>query len=219
MSFTSEERKTLRSETHFEVYRLCQDAKILEMLNLLRECEERHTNKPSHRGFAHRLQEIVGIGTLRYSKTGVLTQGSAVHSRQGIIYVPTGQLQFLKAIQRCFPKHCLILSDFDALPGKVLPGAGGPAVQSIGKRNSIGERSTYLLPDDIPADIFFPTDFLALQYVYEKLFNIKSEVKSASLFFAPFKESITKCTTMSGYCPLTQYYANTSYLESEYSSS
>lgn len=216
LSFAYGERRTLKSDTLMEVFRPAADSRILKMIDLMTDLEANQVARAQKHKRSSWLRRLFGYGNLRYSKTGVLTTASAVWHRQGIVYIPTGQLQFLKSIQRCFPRHCLLLSDFDSLPGMVLPGAGGPAVQSIGAvNNRICDRSSYLLPEGVSADIFFPTDFIALKSLYETLFGVPARVQSAAEFFAPFWQSINKCTTMSGYCPLTEYYKNTSYLTSQ----
>ena len=215
MSFSYTERKTLKSETLQELYRPASDPLLLRMIDEMQELEETFVKKEKEKdkSMLDSVQNILlGYGNLRYSKTGVLTPASAVRTKQGIAYIPTGQLRFLEALHRCFPYHSVLISDFDSLPGLVLPGAGGPAVQSLGPGHRICDRSSYLLPPKVSADIFFPTDFISLQQLYEKITGNSTNVFSAKEFFAPFDESLRGCRTLSGYCPLTEYYSNTSYL-------
>lgn len=210
MSFGQGERKGLISRKHQELFRPASDPLIFETLKLMEEAENEYIkNTSAPPGFIDRILDRTP--NLRYTKTGTLAAASSVKTKQGIVYIPTGLVKFLKAIKRCIPNHALMLSDFDALPGYVLPGAGGPAVQSLGPGNRQCERSSYLL-NSISADIFFPTDFFALKHMYKAILNQNSDVYSAEEFFTPFVESIDRCRTISGYCPLIEDYKNTSYL-------
>eukprot|EP00210_Caulerpa_lentillifera_P005922 g5662.t1 len=210
MSFGSGERKRLKSSFHQEAFRRVSDALIAETLELMDQAEAEYIKDTSAPvGFIDKI--LQKTPNLRYSKTGVLSAASAIRAKQGIVYVPTGLLKFLKVVKQCIPKHALILSDFDALPGYVLPGASGPAIQSLGPSNRLCERSSYLL-DGISADIFFPTDFIALKYMYKAILNKTADVYSAEEFFSPFVESMDSCRTISGYCPLVEDYKNTSFL-------
>ena len=213
LSFSQSERKSLKSETLRELYRPASDTLLLRMINEMQELEEAVVEKAKDKSMLKSVQTaLLGYGNLRYSKTRILTPSSAVRTKQGTVYIPTGQLRFLEALHKCFPYHSVLISDFDSLPGMVMPGAGGPAVQSLGPGHTICDRSSYLLPPEVSADIFFPTDFVSLQQLYNKITGNSSSVLSAKEFFAPFDESLSGCRTMSGYCPLTEYYSNTSYL-------
>ena len=211
LSDTLRERQRVTSDTERELFRPAEDPLILKTMAMLEESEEKLIAENTSDSLMDRARSRLGFAKLRYSKTGALTPASAVRAKQAIAYIPTGQLRFLEALKRCFPRHSLILSDFDSLPGLVMKGAGGPVVQSVDKKNHICDRSHYLLPPDISADIFFPTDFDSLKCLYEHITGNSAGIQPASEFFKPFEESVKKCRTMSGYCPLTEYYSNTSY--------
>jgi hypothetical protein len=51
-------------------------------------------------------------------------------SRQHTEYVPTTALQFMETLLRHFPRHALLLTDFDRLP-EAMPGINGPVVRAI----------------------------------------------------------------------------------------
>ena len=46
------------------------------------------------------------------------------------VFAPTSSLQFLHVLNAHFPKHNLLLADFDTLPSTV-PGANAPVVRAV----------------------------------------------------------------------------------------
>jgi hypothetical protein len=78
-------------------------------------------------------------------------------------YIPTMQLRFLDILRDKFPKHRLILSDFDALP-EAIEGVDGPVVQTR-QRGQMVPCSTYLVTRGW-FDIFFPTNFALMRDMY-----------------------------------------------------
>lgn len=95
-----------------------------------------------------------------------------------------------------------------------MPGANGPAVQIV-ESEAIREMNSYLFDDDGTADIFFPTDFLALKYAYESITGFSADVLSPEKFFRRFPDVVKNTKTGSGYQPLLEDYSNTSYLISK----
>ena len=77
-------------------------------------------------------------------------------------YLPTTCLRLLDALAAARPAARLILADFDALPGVVLPGLRAPLVASQRGGGATTDHATWLLPRGA-ADVFFPTDFGLLQ--------------------------------------------------------
>ncbi|KAJ1552892.1 hypothetical protein HK405_009664, partial [Cladochytrium tenue] len=81
-------------------------------------------------------------------------------------FVPTRLAGLLEALARSFPRHRLLLSDFDALPDAV-PGRLGPVVQTRLHGDMVA-CSTYLVQPGW-FDIFFPTDFDLLRAMHARL--------------------------------------------------
>ncbi|TPX54450.1 hypothetical protein SeMB42_g00270 [Synchytrium endobioticum] len=78
-------------------------------------------------------------------------------------FIPTKTLQLFDTLHKCFPRHRLILSDFDRLNDGI-PGKNGPVVQ-IRYQGQMIACSTYLVQPGW-FDVFFPTDFEELRRVY-----------------------------------------------------
>ncbi|KAK3232781.1 hypothetical protein CYMTET_56888 [Cymbomonas tetramitiformis] len=81
-------------------------------------------------------------------------------------FVPTRCLAVLETLHLARPNHKLVLADFDYLPDVVIPGHMAPLVASVSE-GSTKDHGTYLLPRGT-ADIFYPTDFEALQKLNAK---------------------------------------------------
>ncbi|KAK0557320.1 hypothetical protein OC846_000539 [Tilletia horrida] len=87
-------------------------------------------------------------------------------------YVPTGQLRFLEVLRDFFPRHRLVVSDFDRLPDAV-EGLGGPVVQTR-YRGTMLPVTTYTVLQGF-FDIFFPTDFKLMQDMYGLVMDRSNE--------------------------------------------
>ncbi|KAI0685611.1 S-adenosyl-L-methionine-dependent methyltransferase [Cytidiella melzeri] len=79
-------------------------------------------------------------------------------------FIPTRLLTLLRTLQRCFPRHRLLLSDFSSLPDTV-PGVCAPVVQAR-IRGTVVPCDTVFVKQGY-FDIFFPTDFSKLNDMYE----------------------------------------------------
>lgn len=209
-----------------ELYSKACDSRIIQCLGLLCMAETsvdaRKTRERSGENWLKRIGDSVWrnfihktSGHLDISRVGVPTVTSAVQSSTGIAYIPTCQIQFLEMLGRCLPHHKLILSDFDAIPGVVMEGANGPAVQ-VTTQGTIQEIGNYLLPDFGSADIFFPTDFSGLKGAYENVVGKPAVVMTPEEFFSRFASVVEGTTTHSGYNPLFQDYVNTALLVTDY---
>merc|ERR1712072_1013709 len=82
------------------------------------------------------------------------------------LWLPTATLRFFEVLSACLPKHRVLLADFDELPSTVR-GRMGPVVQSRGEGGSYVDYDTYTVPQG-SCDIFFPTDFKVLAYMYKQ---------------------------------------------------
>jgi hypothetical protein len=129
-----------------------------------------------------------------------------------VTYIPTGSYLFLKFIKRFFPKHYLILSDFNAIQGSGV-GVNAPLVQRI-VGNTVLEKSSYL---DAPLgtfDVFFPTNFPLLSHVYQKV--MQTETKAVTVVstksFMKSNSDYKLTRTRLGYNPLLEDFSNTSFL-------
>lgn len=81
-------------------------------------------------------------------------------------YIPTRLFQLLNILRDKFPRHRLLLSDFDTLPDTI-PGHNAPVVQTR-VRDTMIPCSTLLVKQGY-FDIFFPTPFKVLRDMYEHI--------------------------------------------------
>jgi len=88
---------------------------------------------------------------------------------QSSIWFPTTQLMFLHILKTFMPKHHVLLADFSHLPSTV-EGVNGPVVstKSVLTKGKPFDHDTYLVQQGC-ADIFFPTNFPQLKYVYRRV--------------------------------------------------
>lgn len=84
-------------------------------------------------------------------------------------WYPTTQLQLLHVLRHYLPRHHLLLADFHFLPSTV-EGRNAPVVAAKGRETDgkTQDHSSHLIQQG-GADIFFPTDFGALHYVYQRV--------------------------------------------------
>jgi len=136
-------------------------------------------------------------------------------------FVPTGALQFLRAVQQIAPDR-LILADFHSLPdtidqvsrsGSRVPNA--PVVQRRSPSGGSGSVacSTYLVPMG-HYDIFFPTDFGWLQRVHNaRPHQLAPQVLNQPDFLRRFlsPQDLLLGQTRSGFNPLLEDYLNVSF--------
>ncbi|GMH37817.1 hypothetical protein BSKO_05690 [Bryopsis sp. KO-2023] len=215
------ESKTIESDTLAERFEKVSDDLILHCLNILEDkglyrkgkysgnLDYQTWNQALH--FIRRKLLRAENCSFQWTKTGVPTASSAVGAKMGSVYLPTGQIRLLEMLARCIPDHNIVLADFDAVPGSVVPGANGPAVQ-VTTQGVIQEMDNYLIAKPGSADIFFPTDFMALSRAYERIVGRPASVVSPGEFFSDFDDVIKGSTTHSGYCPLVEDYVNTAFL-------
>ena len=100
-------------------------------------------------------------GRFKHYSQGSST-GDGWQGDEAAVFLPTTALSMFKVLHKCFPKHQLLLADFDELPGSV-PGRNAPVVSGPGRR----DYNSYLIGMGA-ADIFFPTDFSLLQTIYQR---------------------------------------------------
>eukprot|EP00850_Spirogloea_muscicola_P009944 SM000057S18374 [mRNA] locus=s57:180693:183992:- [translate_table: standard] len=82
-------------------------------------------------------------------------------SKEEVRWIPTGCMELLRALHTVHPNMTLIAADFDFLPDVVIAEHGAPLVASKVKGVTT-DHTTYIVPES-QVDIFFPTDFTALE--------------------------------------------------------
>lgn len=125
-------------------------------------------------------------------------------------YIPTGSLQLLDVLASQFPRHRLIMADFDSLPDAI-PGLQAPVVQTRLNETMVAV-TTYLVYQGF-FDIFFPTNFPELQKVYASVMHkpVESEVLAHDEFLRRYAD-VTATTCRDGTNPMLSWYANAKWL-------
>lgn len=129
-------------------------------------------------------------------------------------FIATTSLQFYQKLLKFFPKHSLIISDFDDIPqNERLPGWNAPRIQTRCQGHVVLP-STYMVKRGL-CDIFFQTDFQLAKGVYA-LSQGKSindvQVLKHNEFITQYGVDIEHCCTKSGYNPLVEDFSNASFL-------
>lgn len=138
------------------------------------------------------------------------------------VFVPSGAVQFLDAVNRNFPAHKLLLADFAFLPfgdvrfseenskvaGSLFGCLNAPIVSGKDEKGRRVDYPSYLTPKPFPADIFWPTDFYSLAAAYDKICDgaKDSRVLLNMEFLDEFCSASdrVKTSTKSGYNPMIQ---------------
>ncbi|EOO00822.1 putative duf185-domain-containing protein [Phaeoacremonium minimum UCRPA7] len=121
-------------------------------------------------------------------------------------YVPTRLMQFFDVLERYFPAHRLLTSDFHSLPDAI-KGLNAPIVQTRYQRRPVPV-STPLVHQGY-FDIMFPTDFGVMEAVYQAITGKLSRVVSHEDFMRRWAY-VEECETKSGENPLLSWYKNAS---------
>lgn len=132
------------------------------------------------------------------------------------LFLPTISLKMLKHVRENFANHHLIIADFDLLPSetKSKKGINAPIVsKKLRKSHEKQDFDSYLVEKG-EADIFFPTNFSFLQYMYKEICGKKSFSLKSYEFMNEFSKE-KWAETKSGYNPLKEDFQNTSFLVSE----
>ena len=128
-------------------------------------------------------------------------------------FIPTMQLYFMEVLRDKFPKHNLILSDFDSLPTEV-EGVDSPVVQTR-QRHRMVPCTTYLVTPGW-FDIFFPTNFELMSDIYGLLMKDANMHKHHSVMshkdFMLNYANLDKTRTKLGDVPIVDYYQNVAFL-------
>ncbi|EQB51778.1 hypothetical protein CGLO_08648 [Colletotrichum gloeosporioides Cg-14] len=123
-------------------------------------------------------------------------------------YVPTRLMQFFDVLEKYFPAHRLVTSDFHSLPDAI-PGLNAPVVQTRYERKTVPV--TTPLVHQGYFDIMFPTDFHVMETVYQAITGKLTRLMSHGDFMKRWA-FLEDTQTRSGENPLLSYYQNASVL-------
>lgn len=127
-------------------------------------------------------------------------------------FLPTMCLKLFDQLKQYFPKHRLIISDFDALP-EAVPGLNAPVVQTRYQGMMI-PCSTYLVQPGW-FDIFFPTNFELMRDVYNTVCGGVGGQNGQVVTQRQFLErhgDLLATRTKSGENPMLSFYQNFKFL-------
>ncbi|KUI57098.1 hypothetical protein VP1G_04402 [Cytospora mali] len=121
-------------------------------------------------------------------------------------YIPTRLMGFFEVLERYFPNHQLVASDFHSLPDAIR-GLNAPIVQTRYQRRPVPV-STPLVHQGY-FDIMFPTDFDTMEAIYRSVTGKLSRVRSHEDFMRSWA-FVEDCETRNGENPLLSWYNNAS---------
>jgi hypothetical protein len=137
----------------------------------------------------------------------IISSGSAA-------FIPTGSLLLFEKLASYFPKHSLIMSDFDFLPRRDRTrGNNSPRVQSRYHGENVTATS-YLAPRGL-FDIFFATDFEVARktYALTQKRSLDTIISHKHKHFMQLNSlDAAETTTKSGYNALVEEFPNVSFL-------
>ncbi|EEU48759.1 uncharacterized protein NECHADRAFT_30531 [Fusarium vanettenii 77-13-4] len=123
-------------------------------------------------------------------------------------FIPTRLMQFFDVLEKYFPAHRLVTSDFDWLP-QAVKGMNAPVVQTRYKRRMVPV--TTPLVHQGYFDILFPTDFRITEAIYRAITGKLTRVMSHGDFMRKWAY-VEDTETRSGENPLLSHYSNASVL-------
>ncbi|KAL6863063.1 hypothetical protein ACO1O0_003307 [Amphichorda felina] len=123
-------------------------------------------------------------------------------------FIPTRLMQFFDVLEKYFPGHRLLSSDFHSLP-QAIKGLNAPVVQTRYKRTTVPV--TTPLVHQGYFDILFPTDFNITEAIYRAITGKLSRVSTHGEFMKQWAY-VEDTQTRSGENPLLSHYRNASVL-------
>ncbi|TPX09299.1 uncharacterized protein E0L32_009491 [Thyridium curvatum] len=123
-------------------------------------------------------------------------------------YIPTRLMQFFYVLDKYFPQHRLLTSDFHSLPDAI-KGLNAPIVQTRFERRPVPV--TTPLVHQGYFDIMFPTDFQIMEAVYRAITGKLTRLTSHEEFMRRWAY-VEDTETRSGENPLLSWYKNASVL-------
>ncbi|KAL6793847.1 DUF185 domain-containing protein [Trichoderma camerunense] len=139
---------------------------------------------------------------LRYLSTKMPFAANLSHAE----FIPTRLMQFFDVLEKYFPAHRLLTSDFDALP-QAIKGLNAPVVQTRFQRRMVPV--TTPLVHQGYFDILFPTDFNITEAIYRAITGKLTRVMSHGDFMRRWAY-VEDTETRSGENPLLSHYRNAS---------
>ncbi|KAI0109222.1 S-adenosyl-L-methionine-dependent methyltransferase [Nemania sp. FL0031] len=121
-------------------------------------------------------------------------------------YLPTRLMQYFDILEKYFPAHRLVTSDFHTLPDTI-KGLNSPVVQTRYQRRMVPV--TTPLVHQGYFDILFPTDFRIMEAVYGAITGRLTRVMSHEAFMRSWA-FLADTQTQSGENPLLSWYKNAS---------
>ncbi|PTB68291.1 DUF185-domain-containing protein [Trichoderma citrinoviride] len=121
-------------------------------------------------------------------------------------FIPTRLMQFFDVLEKYFPAHRLLTSDFDSLP-QAIKGLNAPVVQTRFQRKMVPV--TTPLVHQGYFDILFPTDFHITEAIYRAITGKLTRVMSHGDFMRRWAY-VEDTETRSGENPLLSHYRNAS---------
>ncbi|KAK9486498.1 S-adenosyl-L-methionine-dependent methyltransferase [Lipomyces starkeyi] len=123
-------------------------------------------------------------------------------------YIPTRYIQFLEILNKKFPEHRLLASDFTYLPSSI-KGYNSPVVQVMLRKQMITVETYMVLQGYF--DILFPTDFELAAALYAKICGRVATVATHSSFLEQWAD-LEATTTRDGENPMVSFYQNAAFL-------
>ena len=138
-------------------------------------------------------------------------------------YIPTKLMLFFDVLEKYFPAHRLLTSDFHSLP-QAIHGLNAPVVQTRFERRTVTVSTPLVSFSCVPTvnrtanltqvhqgffDIMFPTDFNTVEALYQAITGKLTRVSTHGDFMRRWA-FIEDTTTKSGENPLLSYYQNAS---------
>ncbi|KAL7783820.1 DUF185 domain-containing protein [Trichoderma ceciliae] len=139
---------------------------------------------------------------LRYMSTKMPFAANLSHAE----FIPTRLMQFFDVLEKFFPAHRLLTSDFDSLP-QAIKGLNAPVVQTRFQRRMVPV--TTPLVHQGYFDILFPTDFNITEAIYRAITGKLTRVMSHGDFMRRWAY-VEDTETRSGENPLLSHYINAS---------
>lgn len=135
------------------------------------------------------------------------------------VWLPTGAVELFSKLNQSFPKHHLVLFDYDLLPPKLTQtdysGKNSPTIYSIqdGSVDYITHKSVFDSFNTVhkPVNVYFPQDFKLLQIMYKLICNQSASINKFQYFNEHYAMSEWS-DTITGFNPLRDTHHNTSFL-------
>lgn len=119
-------------------------------------------------------------------------------------FIPTRLMQFFDVLQKYFPAHKLVASDFNKLPSPI-KGINAPIVQTRYQRKNVTVTTPFVHQGYF--DIFFPSDFTVMEDIYRAITGKLTKVSTHRDFLERWAW-IEETTTANGENPMLEWYKN-----------